>query len=370
MLTVTADELPRLMACNGSRLMEGFKSSIAVTDTDRQEGIAAHWLIEQVFNKRFGLDELVDRQAPNGVFITAEMIDNVTPYLQLIGEKGAIEYVTSFMGGGNTPWQVSGRADHVSAAHGVVSVTDFKYGWNIVEPENNWTLIAHAIGYCLNLVHHNNVNLERDVKAVEFVIVQPRPYHPAGHIRKHTITVQQLITYHKQLDAVLKNPNDALNTSQHCKHCPAMVSCPAFSKAQMNAIDASETAFNDSIPNDSLSFMLDTIKRAQEVLSQAHKAYVDLATHRLREGQIVPNYAAQTELTNRQWKDFITPEIMQTMTGKDLTKKQLLTPSQVEKAGVPKEVVDSLCERRNKGFKLVRIETEKLANKLFNLKGN
>lgn len=365
MLQVTADALPRLMACNGSRLMEGFTPSVAVSDFDRQEGIAAHWLIEQVFNKQFGTDELIDRQAPNGVFITAEMIEHVTPYLDLVTQGGSIEFDTSFEDGCGV-WQINGRADHVSFENGVLTVTDFKYGWSITEPENNWTLIAHAIGYGISLVHARGINLERDVKEIEFVIVQPRPYHPMGRIRVHTISVQRLIEYHKELDAVLSNPTDMLNTGQHCKHCPAMVHCSAFSKAQMNAIDATETAFNDSISNDALSFVMDTIKRAQDVLNQAHKAYVDLATHRLREGQYVPNYAVQTELTNRQWKDFVTPETVQVMTGQDLTKKQLVTPAQAEKAGVPAAVVESLCERRNKGFKLVRIETDKLAKKLFN----
>lgn len=367
MLQITADELPRLMACNGSRLMENARLSITVDDSDRQEGIAAHWLIEQVFSQQRTLDELIDRQAPNGVFITAEMVENVTPYLEHIAGKGAIEHVTSFIGGGNNPWAVNGRADHVSDGGGIVTVTDFKYGWSIVEPENNWTLIAHAIGYCLDLVQNCSLNLERDVKTVEFIIHQPRPYHPLGRVRSHSITVQQLVEYHKQLDATLSNPTDTLNTGQHCKRCPAMVSCPAFSKAQMNAIDASERAFNDDVDNNSLAFLLDNIKRAQDVLKQAYEAYSDLTTHRLREGQSIPNYSVQTELTNRQWKDFVTPDVVLMMTGKDITKKGLPTPAQAKKAGVPEEVVESLCERRSKGFKLVRIDTDKLAKKLFSI---
>lgn len=366
MLQITADELPRFMACNGSRLMEDFKSSVVVNDIDRSEGIAAHWVIEQVFYKRHTLDELIDRQAPNGVFITDEMVENVTPYLESVQDRGAMEHVTSFVGGGNTPWSISGRADHISAEHGVITITDFKYGWSIVEPENNWTLIAHGIGYALGLVHHKNVNLERDIKEIKFVIYQPRPYHPSGKVRTWSITPKDLVEYHKQLDATLTKPSDVLNTSTHCKHCTAMVYCPAFRKAQMNTLEETERVFNDVIDNETLSFMLDNTKRAIDILKQSYDAYSDLATHRLREGQIVTGYAVQNDLTNRQWKDFVTPETVQILTGRDITKKQLVTPNQAEKAGVAKELIESLCERRNKGFKLVRVNVDALAKKLFN----
>lgn len=366
MLHVAADELPRFMACNGSLAMGSLPSlPIAATSSTQGEGIAAHWLAEQVFTKQHGTDELIDRQAPNGVFITADMVEHVQLYLDTIGYDGVIEHDTSFSDGAGV-WQINARADHATHAGRQLIVTDFKYGWSIVEPEENWTLIAHAIGFGLQLTHQQGVDLLKDIDQVVLRIVQPRAYHHVGKVREWVITPQQLVEYHQRINAVLSNPVDELNTSKHCRYCPAMSVCPAFQQAQMNAIEASEAVFADEISNDSLSFMLDNIKRAQEVLDQAYKAYADLAQSRLKEGQIVTNYAVQNELTNRQWRDWVTPEMATAMTGKDLTKKQLITPAQAEKKGVPKEVMESLCERRNKGTKLVRIDANKLAKKLFN----
>jgi hypothetical protein len=146
-----------------------------------------------------------------------------------------------------------------------------------------------------------------------------------------------------------------------------MVNCSAFKKVQMNTIDESERAFNHDLDNASLVFMLDNLKRAQEVINQSYKAYVELATDRIRKSQILEGYTVQNDLSNRDWKVGVTPELAQAITGKDVSKKQMLTPAQAEKAGVPKEVVDSLCERRNKGFKLVRMDVDKQVSKLFNL---
>ncbi len=363
MLTVTADKLPRFMACNGSRLMGGAMPPIEADDTVRDEGNAADWLVGQVHSGAHAAEELVDRKAPNGVYITAEMVDFLEEYLKWVSQGGHVEIDTSHAG---ENWQVNGRADHAVyyETNRTLYIADLKFGWSIVEPENNWTLISHAVGWFRKY--------GRQVDHVVFMIFQPRPHHPAGRVRSWSITGAELFAFALQIGQTLSFPNDMLNTGSHCYRCPALAICPAARKAQMNAIDTSERAFIDNIDNDNLSFQLDHLKRAIKVLEQMEDAYSELALYRLKDGQVVKNYSVENELTNRAWQDHVTPEFAQILTGKDLTKKQLITPAQAEKMGVAKEVVASLTERRQKGFKLIRVDADTKAKKLFNQppKGN
>lgn len=362
MLSITATDLPRFMACNGSRLMDNVKLSIgAGDDTVRNEGNAAHWLAQQIhvhqtYNKLMG--QWINSKAPNGVFVTAEMLDHVMPYISGIGFDGKLEYETSFRSPSGQ-WEVRSRADNIENRNGVLHVDDFKYGWGIVDPHRNWTLIAHALGYVIN-------NPDQQIHTIRFTIYQPRPHHADGHIRSWVISEAELRVLYIELANALSDPSDLLVTGSNCYHCPALANCPAARKAQMNGIDASEMAFNDHLDNVKLSYMLDHITRASEVLEQALKAYKELAAHRVREGQIVKNYTLESDLTNRMWKEFVTPEITLALTGIDLTKKQLITPKQAETLGASTEIVASLTERRNKGAKLVRMDENAKAMKLFN----
>lgn len=359
MLVVTATELPRLMTCNGSRLMGGYKPPVDSDDAVRNEGNAAHWVIQQIHFDNVKVEDLVNQKAPNGVYVTNEMIEFLHPYIDLVQNypNALIETDYSF---GRENFVVNGRADFVyydPLAKKLV-IADLKYGWGIVEPKENWTLLAHAIGFMMK-------NSTLPVENVIFMIFQPRPHHSNGRIRAWEIDIQTLQMFHHLLINTLSNPSDILNTSVHCYKCPALAICPAARKAQMNAIDASENAFKDDIDNDNLSFQLDHVKRGIEMLTQLQKGYQELAIHRIKHGEVVNNYSLENDLTNRQWQDHVTPDLMQIMTGRDLTKKELLTPAQVEKAGVLKEIVAAFTERRNKGVKLVRVDADIKAKKLF-----
>jgi uncharacterized membrane-anchored protein YhcB (DUF1043 family) len=185
-------------------------------------------------------------------------------------------------------------------------------------------------------------------------------------VREWEITKDELNDYYRQIVETLTNPSEILTTGLECRNCPAMAFCPAARKAAMNIIEASERVFIEDIDNDSLSFEMDQFKRAAEMLKQIEKSYNDLAIYRLREGQKIPNYSLENELTNRVWQESVTPESIEMLTGKDLTKKQLITPAQAEKAGLSKETVAALTTRHNKGVKLTRVDINKKAMKVFN----
>ena len=363
MLSITATDLPRLMACNGSRLMTATLPAVDAADATKDEGNAVHWLVVQVHTGKFTAEQIVGQQSPEGVFITAEMVEHVRDYLVAI--KGAdVEVETSHSGIG---WNVRGRADSIKyiAAGGHLQINELKYGWRIVEAEANWTLLSHAAGFIAN-------NPDKPVHTVDMTVFQPRPHHPSGQNRSWMIGIGDFDILHTEMVSTLQAPDDVLHTGElQCHYCPAIATCPAARKAEMNAIEASEKAFTDSIDNGNLSFRLDHLKRAGQVIKEMEKAYTELALHRVRQGQVVPNYVIETEQTNRNWKGHVTAEFIDALTGKDLSKKELITPAQAEKAGVSKEVVAALTERHSKGSKIVRVDIDSKAKKLFNKpKGN
>lgn len=364
MLSLIATDLPRFVACNGHLKVDAFKSCIESDDTSRLEGDAVHWLIEQVHKHHQPLDGMVSKQAPNGIFITADMVENVTEYLTDIKGIGQVEFDTSFEDTGKK-WRIGGRADHVFQGEGCLRIRDFKWGFGIVEPEMNYTLIWHAIGFLLRAKAMGFNYSAPKLSVFEFFVYQPRPHHPKGKVRKWTVPRGTLEDIWEKVEAMLENPTDICNTGPNCTNCDRQVNCGVFTKALNNALEITGKAFSDTIDNVNLSTQLDLTKRALTIIKQANTAYEELAKHRLKLGQNIPNYAVERSLGNREWKKGTTPEFLQMMTGKDLSKKELITPAQADKL-VSKELVASLTVREEKGINLARIDTNARAEKLFN----
>lgn len=351
MIEITATELPRFMICNGSKLLNGVEPLSKTTDI-AEEGNAAHWYAEQTYK---GVEITEGVQAPNGYYITDEMIDYVRPYVESIKSHatGCVEANTSHN-------SVKGRADFVGIDGNVLTVADLKYGFSIVEPEDNWTLISHAIAVCLK---------HPEITEVVFEIHQPRAYHPLGLVRSARMAIAEIHQRYQELIFALNNPSETAVTGSHCKHCKCMTNCPAAQIALMNAVDVSKKAFDAVMSDYDLGLMLDTIDRASDAIKQAKEAYEDLAVARCKKGAIVPNYQVVQRLSNTTWSKNVTADDVFAVTGVDITEKKICTPKQAEKKGVSKEVLELFTQRNVTGDKLVRVKSEKIAEKLFG-KGN
>lgn len=355
MLSLTATELPRFMACNGFKRLGGiepFNPSTEVTD----EGNAAHWLCEQVYHGA-NPDDLIGQKAPNGLFITTEMVENCRDYIKLILMSGVLVEHDTYHHDGDK-WEIRGRADCiVRMDEREIMIADLKYGYRIVEPEMNWTLISHAIAYRMYCGY-------QPWKFV-FRIYQPRAFHPAGPIRDWVITAQELDELEKQLKSALENPQAVVCSGSQCYKCKSLSQCPAAQIATMNAVDVANMAFDSEISDDKLAWMLENLKRASEVIKQSYEAYQDLALHRLKDGKHIKSYAIQPALGNTTWNDDVTPELLEELCHVDCSVKKLITPAQAKKKGVPEELIGLWTHRPDNGFKLVHIDENKLATKLF-----
>ncbi len=355
MLMIDATNLGRLMNCNGSRIMAA-ALPLESDPTARDEGNAAHWMAQQAF-KGVPLESMVDAKAFNGFVMTGEMADHVAEYIKSL-DCGEMEIETSFAGAN---WQVNARADHVAFRNDQeqrLTVDDFKYGWRIVEPEMNWALIAHAVGWCIR--YH--------VQPREIVlrIHQPRPYHPGGKLREWRIDYATLMTLYARINETLSNPSDLLATGPWCAKCHALPTCPAARIASMNAIDVTALAFNDGVPDDVLSYELDVLRSAQATLKTRLDALEELTVHRIKSGSVVPNYGLEIQYANTRFKPGISPQMLTLASKIDCSKPGTITPAEFKRRGASDALIKTLTERPMTGTKLVRADTNQRAQRLLN----
>ena len=219
MLSVIATDVPRLINCNGSRLMGATLPPVDATDATKDEGKAADWVVAQIHNGKFTEETIVGEKSPEGIFITSEMVEYLSDYLWAIA-GGMIETNTSHGGNG---WYVRGRADasvyNLERQH--LTIGELKYGWRIVEPEMNWTLISHVAGFIAN-------NPEFPVKTIDLTVFQPRPHHHGGPVRTWPISISKFTELYNHMAATLQSPDNALHTGEiQCHYCPALATCPA-----------------------------------------------------------------------------------------------------------------------------------------------
>ena len=356
------------MACPGSRLV-GKELPVIQPDPKtkayRDEGDAAHYMAEKAFNGEFTLEEMIDRKAPNGVYMTLDMMEHIENYLSALPEKSpvaAMEVESNYHG---ENFEVNGRADHLDyhAPTGILHVGDLKFGWSIVEAENNWTLVSHAVGWCL-------ANPTIKPTSIIMSIYQPRPYHRDGKVRRWHISYDHLMILCSQIFTQLSNPTDDLQTGPNCYKCPGLAACPAARKAALNAVDVADKAHDDTVNGVDLSLEIDNLTAAASRIKSRLSAIEELAKHNLKhKPNSAPGYSVEHQYGNLKWHDHVTLDLLKLMTGRDLSKPKILTPLQAIKAGVDEKTVRSMSHEPSTGLKLVRISADDKAKKLFSPKG-
>lgn len=351
-MVTDATNLHRLMNCNGSRLM----AIIVPPETNqaaKDEGNAADWLAVKMFD---GVPVNEGSRAPNGHVITSDMIEHITGYVGSL-DCGEMQAVTSF---GTERWQVNARCDHRKWIDGVsLRITDLKYGHRIIEPFENWALIAHAVGTCIDLqIAPNKIELE---------IYQPRPYHPDGKSRVWHLSYSDLMGYYNQIDATLSNPSDMLQTGSHCTNCGAAPTCPAHRMSGYNAVEASTLAFNDDLPVDAIEHELDLMLAAQKRIDGRVDALTELASHRIKSGHAFQRYSVEPRRANTRFKPGYTAAMLTALTKINCaTEPGIITPAEFKRRGASQVVYDALTERPLIGSKLVRVDADTRARRALN----
>ena len=362
---VNATSLPRLMHCGGSLTLDREAPDKLPSD-DVIEGNAAHRVVQEVFSKRVKPHAFIGQKVNNNYIVTDDMVEYLDPIISKVQARGLHVYPEI-----NTNWDilpdrfgVNGRADwfQFDAVTGTLYIDDLKYGWRLVQPENNWTLISHAIAFAIR-------NPSLIVNHVVFTIHQPRPFHPDGFSREWRVTGEELRSvYYKRIFNRFSTLDNTLTTGDHCYKCAGLAVCPAARQAGLNGVDISVSGYSENLSGEELGYEMIVLERAADIIKQRLDALESLALSRIKSGQPVAHWDTEPSIGKTTWIETATPETLEALTGVKMTEPKMITPAAAIRAGVPEETVKLWSHRPARGFKLVRSDLQKKAKKLLGTK--
>jgi hypothetical protein len=355
------------MKCNGVNQIKELLPN--ETNAAAEEGTAAAELLEHML-KQLTVTPQVGTHARNGVLFDSEMYFYITGVARVIMgltslDKGNIKSEQEVSIKTQSGIEIKGTYDVSHINGNTLHIVDLKYGFGIVEPKENWQLLAYAIGEV--------IRLGRTFEKITMTIMQPRPYHEEGSYRDWTITYSELMDYYKDLEyrmQIVASDAKQLASGSHCKYCPAAHSCPALNRSFYEGLDVVLEGFRDEKLNTmEIADQLTLVNKFLEVAKIKKDSMEQLAINRIKIGQIVPGYTTEQSFGDRQWKKEVSPQVIQMMSGIDITDRVMLSPNKAEKAGVPKELIKEMVTREFKGMKLVKKDSGAQADKIFNNKG-
>jgi len=357
-MEIRCSSLARPMVCAGYTALDLHKVEAGqAADNGTAAGEYLEWLLT---------GQPLRTNATNGVYIDEDMKFHCTHVYNDIMERKhpdsevrcetRIDWVTQ------SGIMIRGQYDICFVdKNGVLCIEDLKYGWGIVEVEENWQLLGYTIG---EIIRRGKV-----FDKISLKIHQPRPHHEKGPKREWLMSYQDVLNYKEKIETrmmeIAQGRKD-LQTSAKCKYCEgAAQACPAFNRLFYRALEVSTEFHQDSLTNEELSAQLDEIKRAKEVIKIKEDSLVQLGVLKIKEGQLIPNYVQSEQYGNRVWKRNVSPEAIKMMTGLDIYEQVIMSPSKAEKAGLPRKFVSQLTEKQFRGVKLIRKDTTKIGNDIF-----
>lgn len=332
---------------------------------EAMEGTAAHWYVTETLQ---GRDP--GPVAPNGVPITAEMVDcaqglllDVRDTLQAHpGAELAVEQRVFMPIVHEENW---GTPDVtlVDRAQRWLGVWDYKYGHRYVDPARNLQICDYAIGKLQEVAPCKEWPQWR----VSLNIAQPRNYHASGPLREWQTTGAVLLDeivpqlYHAAQKALGENP--PLHTGPHCRDCTARHACPALQQAGAIAMDVSTYVHAVDLPPHAVGLELRQIDDAIERLKARQTGLEEHALGLLRLGQRVPFFTAEHTTGREKWT-VPTAEVLALGDLMGVTGLQKpaepITPKQARtvfgKAGVDASVIDAYAKRPRGALRLTRVD--------------
>ena len=174
--------MPRTVPCPGSVVMQE-RYPESEDSLPAKEGNASHWAAACILE---GEEPTVGQSAPNGIILTAGMIDYARVYthdirttmppdtLAIEARVSAAERVHPDSWGSVDCWSYDAKTR-------TLYVWDYKYGYGLVEVVENWQLINYTIGIL------DSLGVRDDRVTVRMTIAQPRAQHPEGPIRRWVV---------------------------------------------------------------------------------------------------------------------------------------------------------------------------------------
>lgn len=353
--------------CPGSVRMQQLYPD-AEDSPEAREGTAAHWYATETLQ---GRDVGVGAIAPNGVPITAEMVDCAQGFLLDVRDtmrahpNGTLSVETRV----HMPiihaenWGTP-DADLVDWSAKFIAVWDYKFGHRFVDAAGNLQMVDYAVGVLqrLGVPSHDWPNWR-----ISLNIVQPRNYHAVGPVREWQTDGRKLLDeYVPQLfEAAQKatSPDAPLRTNDHCRDCSARHACPALQSAAALAMDIAGQVSPVELPPHALGLELRQLDDAMTRLKARQTGLEEMALGMIRGGKLVPFYSAEHTTGREKWtvpaaEIFALAEVM----GAPAIAKEPepVTPNQARdifrKAGIDGSVIDAYAIRPRGALRLARVD--------------
>lgn len=244
---------------------------------------------------------------------------------------------------------------------GYLEVIDYKYGWGVVEPKDN----PQMIFYGLAVAHAYDYNF----KGIKLTIMQPRAPHEAGPIRTHVMPMRDLMKWEKIFSDGIKaaKKKDApRKVGDWCRYCPAIHKCPERSTKVLEEARAAFSAEGeihmpevkagaDLLAPANIGQTLTNLVLLEEWIAAVRKH----AEGVLKDGGKIKGWALVPTRPTRKWinAEKAHVEAMKVFGSLALTKRELLSPAQLEEIPAPKGIdvkawVKKRCASVSSGVKL------------------
>lgn len=333
-----------------------------------EEGTIAHALAEKC---------LVENWEKTSSFVAGpvseEMAEAVQTYLDVVrADLAALSPLTKLVVEKKFSLSSLGRPDMFGTndamllePFGILRVYDYKHGRGVaVDAVNNPQMMYYAIGAVSDVV---------GVEDVELVIVQPRAIHADGPVRRHRLSVSDLMRWGRDVllpGAKATEPEDApLSAGKHCRFCPALAVCPEQRK---KAVVVAASVFAEkpkplptpsAMSNADIKSVLDNAEGV-EAWFEAVRAY---ARHGLETGRVAAadiGHKLVAGRATRKWADEVKAEkwLSGILGDGAYAPKKILSPAQAEKAltGDAKKAV-STSTTETRGTQLAPLDDKRPA---------
>ena len=305
------------------------------------EGNAAHWVFAEMLAGR-PVSEGV--QAPNGVFITDEMMD---------GAELLVDTARALVPAGvplNVEQRVAIPAIHpeiwaYDCSTAILDVIDYKFGHRFVDEYENDQCVAYTSGlidHIARMLSKAPGLLDQAVR-VRITVIQPRCFYKGSPVRTWSVMASDLRAHTNQLTgaaAVALGPNPPAVTNTECGDCPGRHACPALQKAAYYDAEFAVKSSPVELPPAAASLELKMMERSLERLQARVEGMREAVATYIRQGHSVPWHRAEQGFGRQQWTMPVDQVLaMGSLMGVDLSKPGVKTPKQAVKSGVDEAVI-------------------------------
>lgn len=211
---------------NATREYDVSVDDMTLDEKAAAEGTCAHLAAEHTLRLGLNSTDVIGVKF-NDILVDEVMAENITIYTnrvrvlrnQHVGSRSLIEPRLSMTSVAN---DVFGYADHLMIAGDTLFIDDLKYGFVMVNEEDN-AQCAHLAVSALD-----TFKLWFKIKHVECTIIQPRADHIQGSVRTVKYTIDELAKWRDifvEAVSAARKPDAPRIAGEHCRYCPVRATC-------------------------------------------------------------------------------------------------------------------------------------------------